>query len=78
MTFITGAGIAKGPGGENDAMTLWVFKDRLRLDRYVIPKEASLPRVQGPYTIWTTKGRFSGYVEHRTPGSERPPARRPL
>lgn len=37
VTFITAAGLAKGPGGENDAMTLWVYRDRLRLDRFVIP-----------------------------------------
>ena len=61
VTFVTGAGVAKGPGGENDAMTLRVYPDRLQLDRYVIPKDARQPVVQGPFTIWTAAGRFLPY-----------------
>ena len=38
VTFITAAGLAKGPTGENDAMTLWVYENHLRLERYVIPR----------------------------------------
>jgi hypothetical protein len=61
VTFITGAGLAKGPEGENDAMTLWVYRDRLRLDRYVLPPGGTLPAVRGPTAIWSAEGTFAAY-----------------
>jgi hypothetical protein len=62
VTFITAAGVARGGGsGECDAMTLWVFPDHLRLDRYVIPTGLPMPPIHGPETIWTCKGKFSDY-----------------
>ncbi len=72
VTFITAAGLAKGPGGENDAMTLWVYPDRLRLDRYIIPHGARQPSVQGPTTIWTAEGRFSEYQRPAFPVTAAP------
>ncbi len=69
VTFTTAAGLAKGPEGENDAMTLWVYEDRLRLDRYVIPKGSPMKSVEGPVTIWTCEGAFSPY--NRPEGSNR-------
>jgi len=61
VTFITAAGMANGHFQESDAMTLWVYKDHLRLDRYVLPKGLPRPPVQGPVTIWTCGGNFSEY-----------------
>ncbi len=73
LTFITGAGLAKGPEGENDAMTLWVYRNHLRLDRYVIPKGSPMKSVEGPFTIWTCEANFSEYrrPEMISPSSER-------
>ena len=62
VTFITGAGIATGHWGENDGMTLWVYRDHLRLDRYFMKKSDKLPPVEGPETIWSCKGNFTKYV----------------
>jgi len=61
VTFITGAGIAKGPGGENDAMVLRVYRDRLELVRYVIPPGDAPGPIEGPDVIWTAKGDFEQY-----------------
>jgi hypothetical protein len=67
VTFITGAGIAMGHHRDADAMTLWVYRDRLRMDRYLIPKGASKPAVQGPETIWECDGKFSQYQRPASP-----------
>jgi len=72
ITYITSAGIAHGPGRDCDAMTLWVYKDYLRLDRYVIPKGASPQDVQGPQPIWMCEGSFGDY--QRPPLPKRMPA----
>lgn len=61
VTFVTAAGMAKGSTGENDAMTLWVYEDHLRLDRYVIPEGEPMRSVEGPFSIWTCEGEFSEY-----------------
>jgi len=72
VSFIRGAGIANGPDGENDAFTLWVYKDHLRLDRYFVPPGGrTMPPVEGPVTVWTCKGNFSEYVRPEFP--TRPP-----
>lgn len=67
VTFITGSGIANGHHRDADAMTLWVYKNRLRLDRYLIPKDSSEPTVQGPETIWECEGDFSEYCRPEMP-----------
>ncbi|MBN1419144.1 MAG: metallophosphoesterase [Planctomycetes bacterium] len=77
VTFITAAGMAKGPEGDNDAMTLWVFHDRLRLDRYLIPAGSPLPAIEGPATIWRCDGRFSAYARPAAPARETPDAPAP-
>lgn len=61
VTFITAAGMARGEEGDCDAMTLWIYRDRLRLDRYVIPKGGRMNPIKGPQTIWRCRGRFSEY-----------------
>jgi len=80
VTFITAAGMAHGQKGDCDAMTLWVFKDRVQLDRYLLPKGQTMDPIQGPETIWTCRGRFSAYqpvapqaasIEGRSIGSTR-------
>ncbi|MHC4177870.1 MAG: metallophosphoesterase family protein, partial [Planctomycetota bacterium] len=71
VTFITAAGMARGEEGDSDAMTLWVYKDRLRLDRYVIPKGNAMNPIKGPEAIWACPGRFS---EYRRPTPEAGPA----
>ncbi len=76
VTFITGAGVAKGGGGgECDAMTLWVYPDRLQLDRYVIPPGSPIPPIRGPETIWTCEGQFTDYERPDYPEPSAPPAR---
>jgi predicted MPP superfamily phosphohydrolase len=68
VTRITGAGIANGPDGESDAFTLWVYKDHLRLDRYVIPPGGrSVKPVENPVTVWTCEGSFSEYQRPELP-----------
>jgi len=62
--YIRTAGIGNRDG-ENDAMTLWVYKNHLRLDRYFIPAGSKTNAVEGPVTVWTCKGEFS---EYRRPG----------
>jgi len=61
VTFITAAGMYHGSWSDCDAMTLWVYKDQLRLERYVIPKGQPMNSIQGPITIWACEGRFSEY-----------------
>lgn len=61
VTFITGAGMAEGQYRDSDAMTLWVYRDHLRMDRYVIPAGTPRQAVRGPETIWTCKGNFTEY-----------------
>lgn len=65
VTFITGAGIATGSYGDCDAMTLWVYPDRLRLDRYVLPLGAPLDAIRGPETIWEFSG--GGFTPYQRP-----------
>ncbi len=60
VAFIRTAGIGNRDG-ENDAVTLWVYKDHLRLDRCFIPAGSKSNKVEGPVTIWTCKGAFSAY-----------------
>ncbi len=61
VTFITGAGMARGPWGECDAMTMWVYPDHLRLDRHVLPPGEPLRPIEPPETIWECQGVFSEY-----------------
>jgi len=61
ISYITGAGIAKGRRGECDAMILRVYRDYLRLDRYIIPRGLSRPEVTGPEPIWMCRGNFTEY-----------------
>jgi hypothetical protein len=73
VTRITGAGIANGPAGESDAFTLWVYKDHLRLDRYVIPAGGrTMKPVEGPITVWTCEGAFSEYIRPPMPKTDAP------
>lgn len=74
VTFITGAGMAEGQYRDSDAMTLWVYRDHLRLDRYVIDAGVPRPAVRGPETIWTCPGEFSAYRRPATAPSTRPTA----
>jgi hypothetical protein len=60
ITYITGAGIASTKR-DCDSMLLSVYRDRLQLYRYVIPKGSSEPTVLGPNSIWTCKGEFGDY-----------------
>ena len=66
MTFIRAAGIGNRDG-ENDAMTLWVYPDHLRLDRYVIPPGEPRKPIEGPFTVWTGAGRFFPYRRPEPP-----------
>ena len=67
ITYITGAGIARAERYECDAMILNVYRDSLRLDRYIIRKGARQATVLGPEPIWMAKGRFSEYVRPELP-----------
>lgn len=67
VTFITSAGMAEGAFKDSDAFTLWVYGDRLRLDRYLLPKGQPVTAIEGPTTVWECEGRFSEY--RRTPPS---------
>lgn len=69
VAFVTAAGMARGEEGDCDAMTLWIYSDRLRLDRYVIPKGSRMNPIKGPQTIWKCRGRFSEY-RRPTPEAE--------
>ncbi len=66
IAYITGAGIARS-GRDCDAMVLEVFSDHVRLDRYVIPKQAPVAAVLEPRPIWTRKGKFSEYQRPALP-----------
>jgi len=68
VTFITSAGMAHGPAGENDAWTLWVNPDQLRLDRYVLPAGFPMASMKDPVTIWSCEGKFSEYRRPECPG----------
>jgi hypothetical protein len=67
ITYITAAGVSRGHYGDCDAMTLWVYKDRLKLDRFVIPKGLPMKSIEGPTTIWTCEGEFSSYQRPEFP-----------
>ena len=67
ITYVTSAGIYGGHYGDCDAMTLWVYKDHLRLDRYLLPKGLPMKPIQGPTTIWTCEGEFSEYQRPQFP-----------
>jgi predicted phosphodiesterase len=67
ITYITAAGIYPGQYGDCDAMTLWVYKDHLRLDRYLLPKGLPMKPIQGPTTIWTCEGDFREYQRPEFP-----------
>jgi len=75
VSFIRAAGIGNRDG-ENDAMTLWVYKDRLQLDRYFIAPGRDNTKVEGPITVWTCRGTFSEYRRPAYPAISRghPPA----
>lgn len=66
ITYITAAGIARSERG-CDAMMLRVYRDYLRLDRYIIPKGASAGMVSGPEPIWMCNGNFSQYRRPEMP-----------
>jgi len=71
---LTGAGIANGPDNESDAFTLWVYKDHLQLDRYVIPAGGrTMKPVEGPVTVWTCEGSFSEYQRPELPAASPKP-----
>ncbi|NIP23063.1 MAG: hypothetical protein GWN67_03285 [Phycisphaerae bacterium] len=72
ITYITAAGMAAGQYGNCDAMTLWVYKDHLRLDRYLLPKGLPMKPIQGPTTIWTCEGDFSEYKRPEFPKKPAP------
>ncbi|HPD29676.1 MAG TPA: metallophosphoesterase [Phycisphaerae bacterium] len=61
VTFITSAGMAEGANRDSDAFTLRVYKDRLKLDRYLLPKGKPVTAIEGPTTVWECEGRFSEY-----------------
>ena len=67
ITYITAAGVYHGHYGDCDAMTLWVYEDRLKLDRFVIPKGLPMKPIEGPTTVWTCEGEFSGYQRPEFP-----------
>ena len=77
ITYITAAGIAPGHYGDCDAMTLWVYKDHLRLDRYLLPKGLPMKPIQGPTTIWFCKGKFNEYKRPEFPEKPAQPAVQP-
>lgn len=66
ITYITGAGIARSGRG-CDAMILRVYRNYLRLDRYVIPKGAAGATVSRPSPIWMAKGSFTQYQRPELP-----------
>ncbi|MHC4742204.1 MAG: metallophosphoesterase family protein [Planctomycetota bacterium] len=66
IAYITASGLARS-GRDCDALVLEVFSDHVRLDRYVIPKGASLTDPINPRPIWTRKGDFTEYVRPKLP-----------
>jgi len=71
ITYITQAGMARS-GRDCDAMMLCVYKNHLRLDRYLIPEDVSYPTVLGPEPIWVCEGEFSEYKRPELPVIRRP------
>ncbi len=69
ITYITSSGVSHGHHGDCDAMTLWVYEDRLRLDRYVIAKGLPMSPIRGPETIWSCPGKFEPYQRPEFPAS---------
>ncbi|MGQ9649001.1 MAG: metallophosphoesterase family protein [Phycisphaerae bacterium] len=67
VTFITSAGMAEGANRDSDAFTLRVYKDHLKLDRYLLPKSQPVTAIEGPTTVWECKGRFSEYRRPQYP-----------
>lgn len=61
VTLIESGGMFFGHYKESDAFTLWVYRDHLRLDRYVIPEGLPMPPVSGPTPVWTCEGQFHDY-----------------
>lgn len=72
VTFVTGAGMAQGPEGENDAFTLRVYSDRLELDRHAIPEGQPREAIRTERAIWSCPGRFSAYERPEAAGSPDP------
>ena len=66
ITYIRQAGIAHHRR-DCDSLMLNVYKDHLRLDRYLIPNNVSYPAVLGPEPIWVCEGQFSEYERPRLP-----------
>jgi predicted phosphodiesterase len=66
ITYITSAGIARS-GRDCDAMILRVYRNYLRLDRYVIPEGASGATVSRPSPIWMAEGNFTSYQRPELP-----------
>ncbi|MBN2272422.1 MAG: metallophosphoesterase, partial [Sedimentisphaerales bacterium] len=71
ITYITSAGIARSERG-CDGMILRVYRNYLRLDRYVLDKGATAGLVLGPEPIWMCTGNFGQY--HRPELPRRAPA----
>jgi hypothetical protein len=79
VTFITSAGMAQGSQGDNDALTLRVYADRLEIDRYVLPKGLPMSALVTRRGIWKCPGRFSPYGRPETAGAAtRPEVRAPI
>jgi hypothetical protein len=79
VTFITSAGMAQGSQGEDDALTLWVYADRLEIDRYVLPKGLPMSAIETQRGIWKCSGRFSPYARPEPAGAAtRSDARAPV
>lgn len=72
VTFVTGAGMAQGPEGENDAFTLRVYPDRLELDRHAIPTGQPREAIRTERAIWSCPGRFSAYERPESAASPVP------
>ena len=60
ITYVTQGGMAHH-SRDCDSMVLNVYEDYMRLDRYLIPGNASFPVVLGPEPIWICEGEFSEY-----------------
>jgi hypothetical protein len=77
VTFITSAGMAEAANRDSDAFTLRVYRDRLKLVRYLLPKGKPVTAIEGPATVWECEGRFSEYRRPEHPpmaASSRPAA----
>lgn len=62
ITYITSAGMAQGRHGECDGMILWVYRDHVRLDRYIIDPGAGMNPIRGPIEVWRSEGTFTEYA----------------